>query len=114
MSGKVLVISVHGKRPSSLIEYVGRSTGGWKGSVLGNPFVIGRDGNRQQCVQKYHRWLCKHVQDSQSPVRKEVIRLAQRVDQGEDVVLGCWCVPNLCHASVIRKAILYVLAHPES
>lgn len=27
--------------------YVGRASGGWKASVLGNPFIIGRDGDRK-------------------------------------------------------------------
>jgi hypothetical protein len=33
--------------------YVGRKMPGFPGSVLGNPFRIGRDGTRDQVIAKY-------------------------------------------------------------
>ncbi len=37
--------------------YIGRATAGTKGSVLGNPYRIGRDGAREEVIEKYDRWL---------------------------------------------------------
>ena len=41
--------------------YVGREMPGVPGSVLGNPFRIGRDGTREEVVEKYCRWLWKQI-----------------------------------------------------
>jgi hypothetical protein len=41
--------------------YVGRETPGAPGNVLGNPFRIGRDGTREEVVEKYRRWLWEQI-----------------------------------------------------
>ena len=33
------------------VVYIGRACAGWKGSVLGNPFQIGKDGSRESAVK---------------------------------------------------------------
>ncbi len=72
--------------------YVGRP------SVLGNPFVIGRDGNREQVVEKYRAWLWERLQHQDGLVLKTLRALTA------DSVLGCWCAPQGCHAAVIERA----------
>jgi hypothetical protein len=42
-----------GKRPMSDRVYVGRP-GKW-----GNPFVIGRDGSRDEVIAKYRAWIVR-------------------------------------------------------
>jgi hypothetical protein len=37
--------------------YVGRP------SALGNPFVVGRDGSREEVIAKYRRWLWARLQE---------------------------------------------------
>jgi len=41
--------------------YVGRKMPGILGSVLGNPFRIGRDGTRFEVIAKYRRWLWEQI-----------------------------------------------------
>jgi len=41
--------------------YVGRKMPGIPGSVLGNPFQIGRDGRRSQVIERYRRWLWEQI-----------------------------------------------------
>lgn len=79
-------------------EYVGRP------SVLGNPFVIGRDGGRAEVLQKYRRWLWGEMQSRNEVVLAELQRLAALAQTG-DVIFSCWCSPEPCHAEILRAAV---------
>ncbi|HMV48692.1 MAG TPA: DUF4326 domain-containing protein [Blastocatellia bacterium] len=81
--------------------YVGRPT------ALGNPFIIGQDGDRATVLQKYRRWLWREVQRAAGPVFEEVQRLAQRATT-DDLILSCWCAPLPCHAKILRDGIHYL------
>ena len=70
--------------------YVGRPT------QWGNPFVIGRDGDRKTVIEKYRRWLWKRMQDG----RIDPDQLAALA--GKDLV--CHCAPQPCHAEVLARA----------
>jgi hypothetical protein len=80
-------------------EYVGRFKG-----VLGNPFLVGRDGSRDEVVVKYRRWLWKEMQ-VRSLVWEKLCELA-RVQ--EELVLLCHCAPLRCHAEVVRDAVQWL------
>lgn len=67
--------------------YVGRPT------KWGNPFVIGRDGTRDEVVAKYKKYLLRDDFLSRS--------LGELV--GKDLV--CWCAPLACHADVLIEII---------
>ena len=64
--------------------YIGRP-GPW-----GNPFLIGRDGDRLEVIEKYRAWLL---------TRPELVERAKRDLAGK--VLGCWCAPLTCHGDVL-------------
>lgn len=105
----VSVVSVRGLRANALgVEYVGRAYAGWRASPLANPFRVGRDGTREEVIEKYRRWLWGEVRRG-GVVRFELRRLAGRVVRGEEVVLGCWCFPLPCHAEVVRRAVLWLV-----
>jgi hypothetical protein len=64
--------------------YVGRP------SKWGNPFVIGRDGERDAVISKFRVYLLTHpalLEDCKRELRNKV--------------LGCWCAPKRCHAEVL-------------
>ena len=65
--------------------YVGRP------SKWGNPFVIGRDGTRDEVIAKYRAWV----------VRQPVLMAA--LDELRDKDLVCWCAPERCHAEVLME-----------
>jgi hypothetical protein len=68
--------------------YIGR------GSPWGNPFVIGKDGTREEVIQKYYQWL---------PTQPELLaELPSLVGKR----LLCWCHPELCHGHIIGLAML--------
>ena len=66
--------------------YIGR------GSPYGNPFVIGRDGDRDEVIRKYAEWVRKQ------PELMEMIKIELA---GRD--LKCFCAPNACHGDILLK-----------
>lgn len=65
--------------------YIGRP------SIWGNPFVIGRDGDRVEVIRKYETWLLQ-----QPRLLAQLVELRGRV-------LGCWCAPLPCHGDVLAR-----------
>jgi hypothetical protein len=74
-------------RDNGLYAYIGRP------SRWGNPFVIGKHGDRTTCIEKY---------------RAKLIANAERVQEVESLrgkVLGCFCHPQPCHGDVILELL---------
>lgn len=65
--------------------YIGR------GSVWGNPFIIGRDGTREEVIEKYRKWI------ETQPVLLSKIHLLK----GKR--LGCFCKPLKCHGDILAR-----------
>lgn len=76
-------------------------------SVLGNPFLMRGEQDREIVVQSYRKylWDCKKRND---PVWQEVEHLAKMVKNGKKLELKCFCSPKKCHGDVIAKAIEYI------
>ena len=73
---------VHCKK-SKYDIYVGRPT------KWGNPFTIGKDGTRDEVVEKYKQWILKQPE------------LLADLPELKGKVLACWCAPQNCHAEVL-------------
>ncbi len=71
-----------------------------RGSPLGNPFVIGCDGDRAEVVEKYRRWLWSELKRNPS-FAGEV-----RALHGRD--LCCCCAPAACHGNVLEAAAAWL------
>ena len=75
--------------------YIGR------GSIFGNPFKIGKDGNREEVIQKYEKWIRKWLWNKaffkQCPLGNAIWKLP------ENAILGCYCKPKACHGDIIIK-----------
>lgn len=78
--------------------YIGR------GTVFGNPFIIGKDGDREQVIAKYRFHLWEALQEK-GDLCKAVVGLA-RADKA--VTLKCHCHPRLCHGHVLIGAISWI------
>ena len=101
----ISIINVKGLTPNKPgVTYVGREFAGWKGSVLANPYAIGYLGTREQVIEMYKVWLRNQYRYGDA-VAGELDKLACRHMNGEDIVLGCWCAPQACHAEFIKQAI---------
>jgi hypothetical protein len=79
----VLNARVVGKSPAPGCVYVRRP------SKWGNPFVVGRDGNRAEVIANYRAWVVTQP------------KLMSALDElrGRDLV--CWCAPQACHGDVL-------------
>ena len=75
---------VHCKKAAHDV-YIGRP------SKWGNPFAIGRDGNREEVIAKYEEWVKKQP------------HLMAALPELKGKVLGCWCAPQACHGDVLAK-----------
>ena len=73
---------VHCKRETYDV-YIGRP------SKWGNPFIIGRDGDRQEVIAKYEGWIITRP------------KLIEALPELQNKVLGCWCSPQACHGEVL-------------
>jgi len=65
--------------------YIGRP-GKW-----GNPFIIGRDGDRAAVICMYRHWIV------QQP------HLLAALHELHGKRLGCWCHPQPCHGDVLAE-----------
>ena len=65
--------------------YIGRG-GAWC-----NPFRIGKDGTREEVIEKYREWIL--TQDF----------LLNNISDLKGKILGCWCKPQACHGDVLAE-----------
>lgn len=60
-------------------------------SIWGNPFVIGRDGNRATVIAKHAQWIQTQPQ------------LLARLHELKGKRLACYCAPQLCHCDTLAR-----------
>ncbi len=75
---------VHCKKSAHDV-YIGRP------SKWGNPFVLGKDGNREEVITKYEKWIRTQPE------------LMGSLHELRGKVLGCWCSPSACHGDVLAR-----------
>jgi hypothetical protein len=65
--------------------YIGR------GSKWGNPFIIGKDGDRELVISKYAEYLVSKPE------------LMRDIKSLKDKNLVCFCSPKACHGDVLKR-----------
>ena len=80
-------ILVNLKRGDKFDVYIGR------GGIWGNPFVIGKDGDRNKVIDEYRKWL------------KNQPNLLDQLENLRGKRLGCFCHPLKCHGEVILELL---------
>ncbi len=63
--------------------YIGRP------SKWGNPFIIGKDGTREEVIERYRLYI----------ITKPKLIAALPELKGKDLV--CWCAPLPCHGDIL-------------
>lgn len=69
--------------------YIGRP------SQWGNPFSIGKDGTREEVVQKFKAYITEKIAKNPE-LMLEIAKLKGKT-------LGCWCYPKACHGDVLKE-----------
>lgn len=64
-----------------------------RGTMWGNPYIIGVDGDRNEVIQKYETYLRGNPQ------------LLSELPKLDGEVLGCFCKPKCCHGDIIIKLL---------
>jgi hypothetical protein len=93
------VVKISTRKPDDYDVYIGgpnnlipKSKPGSDGK-WGNPFIIGRDGTREEVIQKYREWIMLTQPELFSQIPIEL----------KDKRLGCWCEPLPCHGEVLAE-----------
>lgn len=81
MKSKIKVVHCK-KEPYDV--YIGR------GSIWGNPFIIGKHGNRKEVILKYQNYIINNK------------NLINQLHTLTGKTLGCWCKPKACHGDVLK------------
>lgn len=68
-----------------------------RSSPFGNPFHIGKDGDRQAVLQKYKQYFYRRC-EADPEFRRRVMAL-------RGLRLACWCAPQPCHGMIIVEYI---------
>jgi len=97
--GKIKVVNKYGWKGNGGVDVVIM-----RGTPLGNPFVIGRDGNRDEVVDKYLPYL-RNEWKKGGKVKNKLLEIKKLVESGSDVNLVCCCKPKRCHGDVIKYAV---------
>lgn len=80
-----------------------------RATVLGNPFVMHSEAERDSVCEQYIVWLNEQYRSNAEyslPLKHAINMLVERYNDGKDLMLGCWCAPKRCHAETIRHLIL--------
>lgn len=101
-------------------------------SVLGNPFAMEKEEERDACNQAYREWLWQIMKTAddekvnpvpllekynlsiaekwKNPTAGEVRKELNRILDTGNVRLLCWCAPLPCHGDVVKKCLEW-MAH---
>ena len=66
-------------------------------SIWHNPFKLGKDGDREEVIEKYKNYITDRL-ISEPELREKLKEL-----KGKN--LGCWCNPEKCHGDVLADLI---------
>lgn len=93
---------VHCKKDLDSI-YIGR------GSVLGNPFFMHSEEDRNKVCDDYEKYFIERYKAKDSELLDELSRLVETAFEQGYIKLGCFCAPRRCHGDTIKKFLNNVL-----
>lgn len=73
--------------------YIGRAMPGFAASAFANPFKVGRDGTRHECIERYRAYLLGRPD------------LMAQLESLRGKRLACWCSPRACHGDVLVELL---------
>lgn len=98
---RIAVYNLEAGKPGGICEYIGRPR------TLGNPYVIGRDGPREEVIALYKRWLWREMKAG-GKVLAKMRDLLATAQSAQGLQLICHCKPLPCHGDVIADALRWL------
>ena len=80
-----------------------------RSSVLGNPFYMASEAQRNEVCDKYDAYFKEKVASGDEAFMNELRRLYKIAKRFGKLELYCWCFPKRCHAETIKKFLLKYL-----
>ena len=81
-------------------------------SILGNPFRMNSEDEREIVVRKFYHYLREQFKKKEE-VYQELMNIVEKLNAGKDVYLVCSCSPMLCHGDVIANAVMGIIEHGQ-
>ena len=80
-------------------------------SVLGNPFYMKYESQRDKVCDEYEKWLHNKlfIRNIDKSIIHEMNRLWQIYKKYGKLNLFCWCAPKRCHAETIKVTLEKVI-----
>lgn len=76
-------------------------------NLLGNPYRLGKDGDRVQVARLHKRYLWNEIKRN-TAIAKELWRLARLHKLGGEVIFVCCCKPHPCHGDNLAAAVRWM------
>ncbi len=85
----IRIVNIKSKEKYTL--YIGRENKYYnlEKSIFSNPYVIGKDGNREEVIEKFRIFAENN---------KEILDNLHLID---NQILGCYCYPEKCHGEIL-------------
>ena len=83
------IVAVASIKESVSGAYIGR------GSIYGNPYIIGTDGAREDVIRKYHKYFHIRIKHDQ--------RFREFIEDLRGRFIICHCFPLACHGDIIAR-----------
>ena len=74
-------------------------------SVLGNPFYMHDESERDKVCDEYQTYFDKKVNEKTDENFMNELRRIYKLAKHNKVYLACWCAPKRCHAETIKAFI---------
>lgn len=72
-------------------------------SVLGNPFFMQFETQRNEVCDKYEEYFKSKINNKDFEFMNELCNLLKLYEEYGKLRLFCWCSPKRCHAETIKK-----------
>ena len=99
------VIHIRDARNTASEIYIGRESKTRKRSEWANPFFIGKDGTREEVLEKYEAYAWEMLESGHWE-EEDLLNLI-------GYTLVCYCAPERCHGNVLDSMITKILARRE-
>jgi len=92
------IVNTRDLKPSQLYDaYIDRR------SILGNPFILKDESQRDLVCDKYYEWFKHKINQKDEKFMMGLSILRNILQEHGKLRLFCWCAPKRCHGETIKS-----------